>query len=336
MNPHGQHVIPFSMRPASAAWEIISLPGQPAPGLTMWFRPQHLPNGVIFNLPADQLQRIADRRRLTLQAIIGAAGLTPPEVAAISIYGGEWLPATAFHQLLAQPVPEPAPGCPSQILVLAHLPVTMPVMPIVATPGGMPLPSPAGPAAEAMPEFDSFAGTAATDLPTDPKLLRDRIDADWQTCLQLERQLGTLRQKLSAALSKLGTLDRDLAPQERLAAQREDVDAWQDARRWIRDASSKVHRFIKSHDVGITSAAGRRSVMEQMHQRCCAGMMSPAEITALYREMETYRRLLTHLQSGMNSALTTASQDGEGRARRVLQRINAKLQDQRRQWRSGK
>ncbi|MCA9060440.1 MAG: hypothetical protein KDA85_18145, partial [Planctomycetaceae bacterium] len=228
------------------------------------------------------------------------------------------------------PVPDSPPGVDPQITIVTHavMPTVTP-MPVavggVFSDGGSPL-----------MDAGAAADEATLPLPTDPHKLRERIDSDWNTCLSLERTLSGLRQKLSGSLSKLNTLDRELSPQERLAADREDQDAWQDARRWLRDVAAKVHRFVKAHDVGVTSAAGRRNSIEQMVQRHQAKLMSDQEVAAFHHELEAYRKLLSNLQSNMNSALSSAAQDGEGRARRVLQRINVKINQQKRQWRSGK
>lgn len=321
--------LPFSSRSPSTAWESAAVPGMPELQVAVWFRPATLPNGAAVAVTAELLSGCSDRSALTLRRITEAAGFSPAEIMGVSVYGHQWVPGPALPAILDLPVPDPPASEAAQILIASgHTAggAVAPVQPYGSVPSAMPGHTPGG----------TTPGGTTPAFSGDTKQLQDRIDADWQTCLQTERQLSGLRQKLSTALGKLGSLDRELTPQERMAADREDTDAWQDARRFIRDASAKVHRFIKAHDVGVTSDAGRRTLIEQLHQRCMAGTLSPAEVSELYREMETYRRLLSQLQTNMNSAAASASQDGEGRARRVLQRINVKIQQQRRQWRSGK
>lgn len=328
-------MIPFAFRAASVAWEPLVLPAVGGIALPVWYRPQHLPDGVIVHLDPVQLAAVADRTRLSFLALIEALGITPIEIGALSLYGGAWMATATVLPFVASPIPDPPGGVAGQLQIVVQ---SLVVLPVAAPPA--PANGTIDPAAchSTVPVMqDPAAGDVAmTPWPTGTAQLRERIEADWHSCLQLERQISNLRQKLAGTLHKLASLDRDLNPQERAAASREDVDAWQDARRWNREASSKVHRYVKAHDVGVTSSAGRKSLIEGLYARCCTGLMTDEETTLLYHEMEVYRRLLTQLQSNMNNAAATASHEGEGRARQVLQRITVRMAEQRRQWRTGK
>jgi len=145
----------------------------------------------------------------------------------------------------------------------------------------------------------------------------------------MERQMAGMRQKLASTLASLGKLDRDLRPEERLAADREDRDAWQDVRRWVRDLSAKCHREIKAFDIGMTSGAGKRNGMEEIYQQVIEPRVPCVTLEEHHREFEMYRKDMLNLQRAMSSAQQAAAQNGTSRAQRVLGTINRKIRERR-------
>ena len=118
------------------------------------------------------------------------------------------------------------------------------------------------------------------------------IDADWDIALQLEKQLVILRKRLSTMLARLGTLDRDLTTEERLHGDRQAKTDWQEARRWLKDAAARLARYIKEHDLGETSAAGKRLQLQQIFETVVAPRQAVDNIVELHREFEAYRKRL--------------------------------------------
>ena len=189
-------------------------------------------------------------------------------------------------------------------------------------------PSPAGePVAESSSESTAFGGAEISA--DDHKMMYDRIESAWRISLQMERQMAGLRQKLASMLNTLNKLDRELHPDERLAAERDDRDAWQDARRWVRDLGAKCHREIKNFDIGMTSAAGRRNSIEQMYREIIEPRTPCQQLEDIGREFEVYRKDMMNLQRSMQAALQAAGQNGTQRANRVLGVIGRKIRERR-------
>ena len=150
----------------------------------------------------------------------------------------------------------------------------------------------------------------------------------------MERQMSGLRQKLSGLLSSLNKLDRELTPEERLASSREDRDAWDDARRWVRDLAGKCHREIKQFDIGLTSAAGHRNHIEEVYKTIIEPRQPNPSLESYRREFETYRRDMMHLQRSMTSAIQAGSTNGTQRAQRVQAMLAKKIRERRQQMRA--
>jgi hypothetical protein len=158
-----------------------------------------------------------------------------------------------------------------------------------------------------------------------PLLTIDRIATDWNSSVQIEHQLDLARKQLHDALLRINVLNRDLSSEERMHGDRQDQNDWQDARRWLRDVAAKLSKLIKDHDIGMSSAAGRRNSMEAINQQVIVPRRPCDGLDAIQREFEMHRKSLQTMLLQMNSAQTAATQDGERRAQQVLQRIAAKV-----------
>ncbi|RPI78701.1 MAG: hypothetical protein EHM42_13215 [Planctomycetaceae bacterium] len=152
-----------------------------------------------------------------------------------------------------------------------------------------------------------------------------RMAADWNACLQLEQQLEAAAKQLNATLTRLNTLNRELSPEESRFADQQDKREWQDARRWLRDATAKVSRFLKEHLVGITSAAGKRDSYETLYKQFILPRRSFEGMAQADREFAGYRKLLQSLLNNMNSAQGSAVQDAERRAQAIITRMAARV-----------
>lgn len=291
-------------RPPSVQWEQVRLPGESGHFIWVWVRPQHLPTAVIVRFPPE-VATYPDRPSLTIRLLARCLGIDMPQLAAWQVFGvlyqnnGTTSPDS--------PIPQPPPGAAPEI---AFLLATGPVAAIPHT-GQPPLP------AATVPQ-QVVTATQETNA------WLDRIEAEWTACLLLERQLAGVRKKTASMLSKLTSLDKDLSPEERLHADRQDINDWQDARRWLKDVSSRAHRYVKEHDIGITSLAGKRSSFETTYHDVVRPRRAVEGLELLQREFNSYRKMLQTLLNNMNNAYMTAQQDGERRAQRILARIRSK------------
>ncbi len=303
-------VVSFFERPASTDWEILPIPGLEGVSCPAWFRPEHLPWGVIVAVPPELMGEPGEPLPFSLFHLVHAVGLPWENLASVSIYGGEWQPAELWTAVAGQQLP--VPGDPTQTQVLLATRGVSPGVPVTH-------------AVQPLPE----AAEAAPASPPAGKSPFRRLESDWNACQGMERQLAGLRQQLSGVLSRLGTLDRDLRPQERMAADRQQKDEWEDARRWIRDVSAKVHRCIKAHDIGITSAAGRRNLIRDRYEQAAVSVAAAGDLSSSLHEVEMYRKDLANLFNNMSSALQGANTNGIQRAQRVLSKIAAQVSEKR-------
>ena len=116
-------------------------------------------------------------------------------------------------------------------------------------------------------------------------------------------------------------LDRDLSPEERLHGDRQDKSDWQEVRRSLKDAATKLNRYVKEHDVGETSAAGKKVWFTEVFRKFVEPKRPCEEIFELHREFEAYRKRLQLLLQNMGLAHTNVAQEVERRAQQVLFRL---------------
>ena len=159
----------------------------------------------------------------------------------------------------------------------------------------------------------------------DAERIFQAIEGDWQAIELLDTQLASVRKQLAAQQGKLQSLNRDLSADERVAADTLDKKDWQDARRWLRDCSSQVARYIRDHDIGFTSAAGKRNLLEQYLRDVVTPRQAAPNLGAIQQEFEMYRKTAQVLLLSMQNASSAASRDGEQRAQQILTRVAAKM-----------
>ena len=311
-------LVAFSHHPPSSQWE--PLPLQRIPGLVLWawFRPQQLSTGMLVRVPPELVAVHPAGFPFSLADVLSAAGIDFRQLHSVSVFGTEWQQAAMITPYLAHPVPPVAPGASMEISVnvMEHSVAAQGVMPV--------------PAAQIAPVDEVAEPVASNAAGQDAgALMYDRIDTAWRVSMQMERQMTGLRKKLASTMKTLGKLDRDLGPDERLAADREDRDNWQDARRWVRELSARCHRELKSFDIGMTSGAGKRHVIEKIFKEVIEPRKPSNDLTNIHREFEAYRKDMTNLQKSMTAALQAASQNGTQRSQRILATIRRKIKERR-------
>ncbi len=295
----------FAARPPSTSWEGFSLPDAPQCLVWTWFKPPHMPSGLILTIPDETFQTVPRPDLLTTRKLLQAADVDPRGVAMWSLYGVGYDVMLGTSPLLDQPIPAPAPGVDRNIVIYMHPPAIAP--PAMSLPPVMPA---VNPAAAAQP-------AVTTEL-------HERIGTDWNASLHLEKEMDLLRKQLAGMSAKLNSLNRDLTPEESRQADRQDHDDWRDARRWLRDAAGKLSRFIKECDVGDTVYVGKKKWFEQIYEQVVLTRQPMTGLDQVRHEFETHRKNLQTLVNNMRATLSSASQDGERRAQQVLAHIAAK------------
>ena len=319
MNP------PYFSRQTSSQWEPLWLAQIPQMPLWIWCRPAALANGFQIVIPDTLIAAFPRTLPFSLADILGHLALPSYALKAVSFYAQNWYAAVHCLPALGNPLPTPTAAMRAEISVLIHE-TDAPALPY----------PPTAPVSVGFQHDDESGADDPfeMDLESDTEPLTDslmvqRIEAAWKSALQIERQLTGLRQKLSSIQTVLGKMDRELTADERVASDREDRDEWNDVRRWLRDLQTKCHREIKSFDVGMTSGAGVRNSLEQSFLNQIEQRKGTADLAAMRREFEKYRKDMVSLQRSMTATLQSASQNGTQRAQRVLGRIAGKIREMR-------
>ena len=298
----------FFQRSPSTAWEPVMLPGDASVIAWVWFKPQHAPHGMVLRVAEESFSTAEQRGALTLRTLLDAVGVDSAFVASWTLHGTVYHGQGGVNPLLDSSIPlPPATADPSIIVSFAPPPAEA-----SALPAPVPHASSTPPTGRATPEL--FAA----------------IDADWHAIVKLERQLGAARKQLTGTLNRVNALNRDFSPDERRFADNQDVTDWIDARRWLRDVASRVHRLIKAHDVGVTSMAGQRTRFEAIYEQSIAPRRPLEGMEQIQRDFETYRKTVQQLLNNMAAANDAAARDGESRARRILSRVQSKARTGRR------
>jgi len=288
----------FALRPASMNWESLVLVPGTAIGMWVWWKPPHAPLDLIVRVPIETVQAYGGQ--LTLRQVILAAGAELIQVQGLILAGVVLDAQGGANPQLDQPVPPQAPWCEITLRMLAG--------------GGYPVMSAA--MSGAQPGLSGAPVGSASAM---------AIEADWTAVLTMGSQLLSLRKQLMTLQGRLQTLNRDLNFDEYQATDSQMKREWQETRRWITDASLSLSRYIKEADAGVTTMAGSKRRIEQLVVDARAGRMTPQQLAAAQNEIESHRKTVINIQNQMQSALLSASRDGEQRAQQVLSRIAAKV-----------
>jgi len=292
----------FAFRHPSAAWEQIPL-GSGAAFFWAWFKPPAAPHGLIIRIPEDTFpctNAAADSggRPLTIRTLLRAVGIDPQIVSRWYISGSPLESQGGTSPAFDQAIEQPAAGADPSIVVLIETPVAE----IPPTP----IPSSAGPGGANLVK------------------VFDEMEADWYASQLLEKQLMLARKQLTGAIARLCALDRDLSPEERLHGDRRDRSDWQEVRRSLKDAVTKLSRYVKEHDVGETSAAGKKVWFSETYHQYVVPRRPFDGLLPLHREFESHRKRLQILLQNMNLSNTNIAQDVERKAQQILSRIGSR------------
>jgi hypothetical protein len=294
--------IAFAARPPSASWETFQLLTTPPRMAWVWFKPQHLPTAIVVQMPPDAG---LSGSPVTARFLAQMLGVDPACVPMCSLYGfsfpGQGGMSPYFDQLIA----EPTAGADPNIVFYVDPP------PMQTAPAYFP--EPVGDSEDV--EF--------TEDQIDE--IFDSMDRDWKGSLQAERQLQSLQKQLLDLQVRLGMMNRDLGPDERLYSDRSDQDDWQEARRALRDASMRLARYIKEMDAGETVYAGKKRWFDNIRKSYVVPRVTFDGMASARQEFEIYRSTMQNLVTRMQSAYHHARQEGEVRAQQVLNRIAAKV-----------
>ncbi len=292
--------VDFNQRAASVNWEPVYLSPNPEPSkmIWVWFKPQGIQNQITISIPPETFQNYSSTQQLNLLILLNAIRIEISQIAMISLFGTPVETSCQDHPVFHQSVMQPASGVDSYI----HLML----------------------AGESVPVAANTQATSGVDNDEREKNLRRAIDMDWNAVRGIETQLKVLRKQLDQMATRLNSLNRDLSPEETLHADQLDIRDWQDARRWLRDMASRMSRYLKEHDIGMTSSAGNRHRLNQIHQHFIVPGLPLEGVEHLQHEFETYRKMAHNLMQNMSAAHASAKTDGEQRAQQVLRRIAAK------------
>ncbi|MBS0264558.1 MAG: hypothetical protein JSS02_21670 [Planctomycetes bacterium] len=279
-----------------------------------WYRPPTVPEGVCVQIPPETFRHPLRRQPVSLRTLLYSLGIAPTEVAVWSLFGNPYDGTVLADPNWDFPIPEPGavPDPTLVIYVRAAVAPAVPTMPLAYQPIA---PATAAPAS---------AGTAG---PSDKAF--ERIDADWNHAQQLEQHVDAAAKQLNATLMRVNSLNRDLSPEENRSADSNDKREWQEARRWLRDVSGRIGRYLKDHTVGMTSNVGKRSNLESIYNQYIVPRRSYDGLAQAERDFETYRKNLQTLLNNLTSSNSSAVQDGERRAQQVMSRVAAKIRNSR-------
>ncbi len=302
-NPSGTPAqIDFMSRPPSQSWEPVYLPDSPQNYLWAWFRPASNPDGAVFRIPEETIQTYPNLSQLTMRSFLQFAGINPMMVLGWFINGVQLDAQGGASPIFDQPVPLPVAGMDPNFLVYVQPPVMN---------------------QPAVPVMDPQAGMNPNDS-LNQEMFK-KIEIDWKDSMAIVRKLSMKRKEMIDMMSKLKSLNRDLNVDENRFSTQEDKGEWRDARRILRDISTKLDMHVKQHDIGVTSFAGKREWFEKMYHQYIQPRLYCDELVQIERDFEIYRKTLQTLMATMNSTHLQAGRDGERRARQVLTKIAAKV-----------
>ena len=305
----------FMNRPPSQSWEALPFPDSPQNCVWVWFKPAHAPQGLIFQIPEQVIQSYPNLAQWTLRSLLQLAGVDPAMVTGWYFNGANYDAQNGTSPLLDQPIPLPVAGMDPNLLVY--------------------LQSAVAPFTPALSVANPYAGAVPNSQMNLDETFH-KIEVDWKESMAIVRRLSMKRKELVDMGTKLKSLNRDLNVDENRFASQEDKGEWRDARRFLRDIGTKLGMFIKQHDIGITSFAGKREWFEQTYQQYIQPRQYFDDLIQAEREFEQYRKTLQTLMSHMNTSQVQGARDGERRARAVLAKIAVKVQRGRNQRFDGK
>lgn len=274
-----------------------------------------LPYGLMFVIPPTVFAFPSVAASLSVRFLVAAAGITEERIQYWSLYGMSYDAAGGTSPLLDQLLTAP-PGGNLEISVwIEH----------VASAFNMPT------AAPAFQGTGTGSGSSQGAPATGASLqLLDAIETTWQAILSMELRISSIRKELSSNISRIGSLNRDLNSDERRCCDSKDIQAWTEARRWLRDALSTLSRSVKEIDVGTTSGAGQRHKFEEIYREYVVPRIPFAGLQQAVNEFEIHQKRVQTVLASAQANIAKAGRDAEQRANAVLSRIATKMRSTRR------
>ena len=301
----------FQLHAPSVGWEPVPLGADGARAVWGWFKPPHAPNSVAMQVPPEIWQVADFAPPITIRLLAVAAGV--PVLWGWTI-GGQFYPLDErTAPLMDVPLVPPPAGVDPSILLWSGGAGAMPMM-------------------ASLPEHSAFSvQTVASDLlpGEDPGPLFETIASLWLAIQQIEVDVRRVRGQLEQATGRLSSLNRDLKPEEQLAADTVDKKDWMDARRWLRDSAAVLSKSIKQIDTGIISGAGQRHRFADIIQQHVEPRIPFPGLKQSVIDFEMHHRSTKNVLMAAQAALSKGSSDGERRANTVLQRIGGKVRQRR-------
>jgi len=314
--PFIESIMQLAQRNPSVNWEPLPLDSSGQQVAWVWFRPAAVPYGVMLVVPPTVFANPHVAAGLSVRQLLLATGLDEERILYWSFNGLSFDAAGGSSPMLDQPVPPPPPGTNINISVWLE----------PAQPFAIPSMMATAPTA-AIGQSDYSSGGSASG--NDARLL-EAIDSHWGAILQMEVRIASIRKELGGNISRLNSLNRDLNSDERRTCDSKDIQAWTDARRWLRDSISSLSRSVKEIDTGVTSGAGQRHKFEEIYRKYVVPKVSFAGLAQSVNEFESYRKTMQNVLSAAQASIAKSGREAESRANAVLTRISAKMRSIRR------
>lgn len=275
-----------------------------------WFKPPQAPNSVALQIPPEVWRTADSLQPITVHQLQVAAGV--PVLLGWTIAGQFYPFDEQTAPFIDVPLGPPQDGVDPMIILWCNL---APAVPIVA----------------ATPVHASTPTVAASDLlpGEDPGPMFDAITSHWAAIQRIEGDIRRIRSQLAHSIHKLGSLNRDLGPEEKIVADNLDKKEFNDARRWMRDSLAALSRSIKQIDIGMVSAAGKQNQFEEIFQKYVQTRIPFPGLKQAVIDFEMHHRTAKNVVLTAQSALSKGTADAERRATTVLQRIAAKVRQHR-------
>ena len=253
---------------------------------------------------------MADGVSATLRELAMVTGIDPVAVSMCVVFGTPCGGPSVGGPpaILDQPLASPPGGADTNI--------TIQVAAGTAVPMGM---SPAAPVSPGQPMIADGVGGVVEEG------IYASITAHWSAIQTTLVKIEMLRKQIDNMASQLNGLNRDLNYEEKAYSTRQDKDAWDDARRWMRNASTQLSRCQKACDVGDTQSVGKKEWLQNIHNNFVVSRQPIDNPQGVESEFAFFRKLLINLETQVSSALSAASSDGLGRGQRVLAEIASKI-----------
>ena len=306
----------LTQRNPSVNWEPLPLDSSGQHVAWTWFRPAAIPYGLMFVVPPTVFADAQLAAGLSVRQLVLATGLGEERILYWSLNGLSFDAAGGTSPMLDQPIPPPPSGTNINISVWIEPAQSFAIPPMVTAAPTTAI------GQTAYPSGASASGNEAR--------LIEAIDSHWGAILQMEVRIASIRKELGGNISRLNSLNRDLNSDERRTCDSKDLQAWTDARRWLRDSISSLSRSVKEIDTGITSGAGQRHKFEEIYRKYIVPKVPFAGLAQSVNEFESYRKTMQNVLSAAQASIAKSGREAESRANAVLTRISAKIRSIRR------